>query len=293
MSKILVTGATGHLGKATVDFLLQKGIAAGQISALARDESKAADLKTKGINVITGNYEDYASLVAAFKGVDKLLFVSANDVANRTVQQENVVKAAKEAGVKHVIYTSFERKNETETSPIAIVAEAQLKTEKWLKESGLTYTILKNNLYMDFIPVFIGDKVLETGVVYLPAGKGKAGFTLRNDMAEAAANILVTPGHEGKIYDITNVETYTYDDIASAIAGITGKAIKYVSPTVEEYISTLTGAGVPAEYSGMFAGFALAQAEGEFDFVGNDLEQLLGRKPTTLKDFLKTIYKSN
>ena len=293
MSKILVTGATGNFGKATIDFLLQKGIAAGQISAFARDESKATDLKTKGINVIRGNYDDYASLVAAFKGIDKLLFVSGSDVTKRVVQHESVVKAAIEAGVKHVIYTSFERKNETETSPIATVAEAHLKTEKWLKESGLTYTILKNNLYMDLIPVFIGDKVLETGMVYLPAGEGKAGFTLRNDMAEATANILVTSGHEGKIYDITNVETYTYGDVASAIAGITGKAIKYVSPTVEEYIRTLTGAGVPAEYSGMFAGFASAQFEGEFDFAGNELEQLLGRKPTSLRDFLRTIYSSN
>ncbi len=123
-----------HLYVATYFVFTCYIIAAIQISAFARDESKATDLKTKGINVIRGNYDDYASLVAAFKDVDKLLFISGSDVTRRVVQHESIVKAAKEAGVKHVIYTSFERKNETETSPIAIVAEAHLKTRNiWIK----------------------------------------------------------------------------------------------------------------------------------------------------------------
>lgn len=293
MSNLLITGATGHFGKAAIDFLLQKGIAANKISALARSVEKAQDLKAKGINVIIGNYDDYDSLVAAFKDIDKLLFVSSSNIANRVAQQENVVKAARESGVKHVIYTSFERKNETATSPIAFVAEAHLKTEKWLKESGLTYSILKNNLYADFIPVFIGDKILETGVVYLPAGEGKAGVAIRAEMAEAAANILTSTGHENKIYDITNTETYSYGDIAKYISEITGKKINYVSPSVDEYIKTLTDAGVPQEYSGMFSGFALAQAQGEFDITSTDLEKLLGRKPTSLKEYLKSVYGNN
>lgn len=287
---ILVTGATGHLGKATIDVLLQKGISPNTISALARNREKAEELKAKGINVKIGDYSDYSGLVAAFKGVEKLFLISGSDIKNRTEQHRNAINAAIEAGVKHVIYSSFARKNETETSPIATVAEAHLKTEKFLKESGLKYTILKNNIYMDFIPVFIGDKVLETGVVYLPAGEGKAGFALRNEMAEAAANILTSAGHEDRIYNISGIESYTYRDVAKAIADITGKEIKYVSPTIEEYTKTLTDAGVPLEYAGMFAGFALAQAEGEFEETNTDLENLLGRKPTTVKAFLTQVY---
>ena len=136
---ILITGATGHFGSATIDFLLQKGVPAKDIAALVRDEAKADDLKAKGITILTADYDNYDSLVKAFHGIDKLLFVSGNDVVNRGQQQDNVVKAAKEAGVGHVIYTSFVRKNESETSPIYFIAKSHLSTEKALKESGLTY----------------------------------------------------------------------------------------------------------------------------------------------------------
>jgi len=290
---ILVTGATGHLGKATIDFLLQKGISPDNISALARSAEKATDIQTKGINVVIGNYDDYASLSAAFNGVDKLLFISSSDITKRLAQHENVVKAAKEAGVKHVVYTSFERKNETETSPLWGLAQAHLNTEKWLKESGLTHTILRNNLYMDFIPAFIGDKVIETGAIYLPASSGKVSTALRSEMAEAIANILAASGHENKIYKLTNTEAYTYSDVASYISEATGKEIQYISPSVEEYNQTLANAGVPTEYIGVFSGFATAQAQGDLETISSDLQNLIGRKPTSLKEFLKTVYSSN
>lgn len=134
MSKILVTGATGGLGSAVVNALLAK-TEASNISVLVRDAAKVETLKEKGVSVLVGDYSDFDSLVAAFQGIDKLYFVSGNDIHNRIPQQENVVKAAVAAGVKHVVYTSFQRKNETATSPIAFVAEGHLKTEEWLKAS--------------------------------------------------------------------------------------------------------------------------------------------------------------
>lgn len=292
MSKILVTGATGHLGKGTIEFLLKKGVPANEIFALVRDENKATDLKEKGVHLIVGDYNDYASLVNAFQGVDKLFFVSSSDVSNRAPQQENVVKAAKEAGVKHTIYTSALNSVPVEKSAIGFVAEAHVKTEEWLAESGLTYTILRNNLYTDIVPMFVGDKVLETETIYLPGGNGKTAYTLRSDMAEAVANILTTEGHEGKVYDITNLEAYTYQDVADTISVITGKKINYVSPSREEFEQTLKGAGVPDEAIGALSSFVVAQAQDEFNIIGNDLEKLLGRKPTTLKEFLQTVYNS-
>lgn len=263
-----------------------------QISVLVRDENKAADLKARGINIVKGNYDDYASLVAAFEGVEKLVFVSGNDVVNRLPQHENVIKAAKEAGVKHVVYTSSERKNETATSPIAIITEAHVKTEKWLEESGLQYTFLKNTLYMDLVPSLV-DKVLETGTVYYPAGKGKAALVLRTEMAEATANVLITEGHEGKSYSISNVENYSFQDVADIISEISGRKIIYVSPTVEEYTATLANAGIPAAHSSIFAGMASAQAQEEFANTSNDLEKLLGRKPMSLQEYLRPIYANN
>jgi NAD(P)H dehydrogenase (quinone) len=286
---ILVTGATGHLGKAAVDFLLKK-TAPSNVAVLVRDSSKASDFKAKGVEVRQGDYSDYGSLVKAFTGVDKLYFVSGTDLINRTKQHENVVNAAKAAGVKHVVYTSFQRKNETETSPIALVAKSHLDTEKLLKAASLPYTILKHTIYMEMLPMFIGDQVLETGVIFQPAGDGKAAYALRADMAEAAANILTTEGHENKIYDISGKTAYSYGDIAEIISRLTGKPITYVSPSQEEFQQALTKIGVPAEYIGLFAGFSEGIKQGEFDLPDSTLEKLLDKKPATLEEYLKSVY---
>ena len=194
---LLITGATGNFGKAVIDFLLKKNIPVSGIAALARDKEKAKDLKEKRIDVRLGDYDNYESLVNAFNGVDKLLFVSGSDIVNRGKQHLNVINAAKESGVKHIIYTSFERNNESESSPIAVVAKSHIDTDKNIKASGIPYTILRNGLYVDMLPMFMGDKVLETGI-FLPAGDGKASLTSRIDLAEATANILTGSGHETK-----------------------------------------------------------------------------------------------
>lgn len=287
---ILVTGATGQFGKSAIDSLLKNGISSNHIVALVRDEEKVDDLKARGVVVRVGDYDQYASLVNAFQGVEKLLFVSSSDVVNRSAQHENVVEAAKEAGVKHIVYTSFLGKDETESSPLWIVVESHLKTEAWLKESGLQYTILKNTLYMDLVPAFLGENVLESGVIYLPAGDGKVGAVLRSEMAEAAANVLSSDQHAGKTYEFTSHKAFSYEEVAHQLAEITGKTINYISPTADQYMQTLTEHGVPADYIGLFTGFAVAQAKGELETVGSDLEHLLGRKPTDIHTFLSQVY---
>lgn len=285
---ILITGATGHFGKATIDFLLKK-IDAKNISALVRNESKAEDLKSKGIALRVGDYDNYSSLVSAFRGVDKLLFVSGSDVVKRMRQHENVVRAAIEAGVKSIVYTSFARKNETGASPIAFVGKSHIETEKLIKTSGIPYTIMLNTLYADVLPMFFGDKVLETGI-FLPAGDGKAAYTTRNDMAEAAAHILSTSAHENKEYVIATTSNHSLQEAAMMLSEITGKRVDYAKPSVDVYRDVLSKAGVPAEYIGIFAGFSAAIDQGEFETVTSDLERLIGRKPTTLKDYFKTVY---
>lgn len=293
MNKIFVTGVTGHFGKATLSFLLKKGISASDISVLVRDEAKGEEFKKQGLNVKQADYSNYESLVTAFKGSDTLLLVSGTDIPNRSQQQENAVKAAKEAGVKRIVYTSFDRKNETGTSPIAMIAESHLHTEKVIKASGLQYTILRNNLYMDMLPMFIGEKALETGIIYQPSGDGKAAYLLREDMAEIAANVLINAGHENKEYVIGGTSAYSYAEIASILTEITGKSVQHVSPAKDEFIKTLTEAKVPAEYVHVFAGFSDAKKQGELDQVGTETETLLGRKAISLKDYLTGVYASN
>lgn len=287
---ILVTGATGQFGKSTIDFLLKNGISSTNIVALVRDEEKAIDLKNHGVELRNGDYDNYSSLVRAFSGVEKLLLVSGSDIIKRSIQHKHVISAAKEAGVKHIVYTSFLGKDETKTSPLWVVIESHLQTEAWLKESGLGYTILRNTLYMDLVPAFLGEKVLETGVIYLPAGDGKVGAVLRSEMAEATAHILASAEHVGKTYNITNNEAFSYQEIAQLLSDKTGKAVNYISPSAAEYAQTLTEHGVPADFIGLFTGFAVAQANGELETTGSDLEHLLGRKPTTIQTFLNQIY---
>ena len=288
--KILVTGATGHFGKAAIEFLLKKGTPATSIAALVRDEAKAENLNRLGIELRKGDYDDYASLVKAFTGVDNLLLVSSNDINNRSVQQANAVKAATEAGVKHILYTSFVRTDETDASPIAFVAKSHIHTEKLIHESGMPYTIFRNNLYMDFVPVFIGEKVLETGV-YWPAGSAPGAYVLREEMAEATANVLTGSGHENKTYNISNTSTWSFQQVADTISNASGKTISYISPSQEKYKDVLTKAGVPGHFISMFAGFAEAIRLGEFDSAADtDLEKLLGRRPTSLESYLRSFY---
>ncbi|RZK30804.1 MAG: SDR family oxidoreductase, partial [Hymenobacter sp.] len=245
MSKILVTGATGGLGRAVVDNLL-KTTSPTQLVVLARDPAKAADLQAQGVAVAPGDYNDYASLVAAFAGVDKLFLVSSNDIPNRVSQHTNAINAAKEAGVQHVVYTSFQRKTEDGSSAASFIAEAHLATEKLLKESGLAYTILKNALYLEVLPLFMGP-VLETGTLYLPAGEGKVPYASRADMGAAGAAVLTGTGHENQSYELSADTSYSFADIANILSDLSGKTIRYVSPAAEEFGTQLAAAGVPAE----------------------------------------------
>lgn len=288
-AKILVTGATGNFGRLTIDFLLNKGIAAAAISALVRDKAKASDLEEKGIDLQIGDYDNYDSLLKAFQGIDKLLLVSGTDLANRSKQQLNVVQAAKAAGVKHILYTSFERKNETETSPIAFLAQSHIDTDNAIKASGMQYTIFRNNLYLDVLPMFLGEQVLEQGI-FFPAGEGQAAYVSRKDLAEAVANVLISDENESKEYAMNNVENYSMKNIADTLSEMTNSTVNYTSPSPEDYTDVLTKAAVPAQYIGMFVGFAQAIKQGEFEAESSDLEKLLGRKPSTLADFLRTTY---
>lgn len=289
MSTILVTGASGHLGKAVVEELLGK-VDSKNISALVRDPAKVEDLKEKGVNVIQGDYMEYNSLIAAFKGVDKLYFVSSSDVPNRFPQHQNVVKAAVEAGVGHIFYTSAQRKSEDGSSAIALVADAHWKTDNLIKESGLTYTILKHGLYSDILPMFMGDKVIETSTIFLPAGDGKSSFATRKDFAAAAANLLITESHENRIYEMAAPVAYSFHDIAAILSELSGKTIQYVSPSAEVFSEQLKSYGLPDEAIQGVATFCVAIAQGEFDFPSNDLQQILGREPEPVADFLKAAY---
>ncbi|MEZ5070773.1 MAG: SDR family oxidoreductase [Bacteroidales bacterium] len=287
--KILVTGATGGLGREVVRQLAIRTDPSG-IVAFVRDEGKAEDLKPLGVEIRTGNYDDPASLRAAFRDVDKLYFVSGSDVLNRMAQHERVIRAAGEQGVRQVYYTSIVNKNPDAVSSIDFLNASHLQTEAMLKGSGMAFTILRHNIYLAFIYNLLGEDVLKTKTIFFPAGEGKTAFVARDDMAEAGAILLLEEGHENRTYDITHEKAVSFSDVAARLSEIRKEAFRYVSPSREEYIQKLSHAGVPPEYVGIFAGFAEAFRCNELDSTSNLLENVLGRKPLSLTDYLKARY---
>ena len=289
MKKILVTGATGHLGGQVLKLLMEK-VDPTSLSAIARDTAKLASFKEQGVNVIQADYDNPDSLETAFAGIDSLYFVSGNDLIRRMTQHENVINAAKKAGVKHIVYTSFQRANETESSAISLVSSSHLQTEKWLKESGMDYTIMKHNLYSEVVPAFIGDQVINTGTIYLPVGDGKVAFASRTDMAKAGISVLTTEGHENKSYEISSEYSYSFQDIATILSEISGKQIGYISPSVDEFKLTLAGFGVPKDGIDAAVMFSTGIKDGEFNFPGKTLENLIGHQPESLSETLRKFY---
>ncbi|HIB36386.1 SDR family oxidoreductase [Mesonia sp.] len=287
--KILITGATGNLGGLVIDALLSK-IEANQIAGLVRDTNKAEALQAKGIDIREGNYDDESSLEKAFSGVEKIYFISGNDLDKRVDQHKNIVAAAEKAGVEHVVYTSFGRKDESENSPIYPVAKGHLAAEDALKNASLDYTILKHNLYMEVIPLFAGENLLESKTLFLPAEDGKTGFMARKDMAVLAAEILTGEGHENKTYEVSAEKAFTFAEIAALISEVSGTEINYVSPNPEEFAKTLKGYGVPQPAIDMTVMFAKGIAQGEFDETATTYRDFTGNEPTSLKTFLADTY---
>lgn len=286
---ILVTGATGNLGKATINSLLNKGISANNIAALVRNESKSAELKSKGIQTRIGDYQDIDALKSAFQDVDKLLLISSSaEITQRFEQHQNVINAAKESGVNHIIYTSFDMKDLRQSIMVGDVLY-HADTSDYLKQIAVPYTLMDNTLYADLIPIISGNNILDEGIS-IPAGNGKVPFLPITEMAEAIAVVLTTPGHETKEYIIAAEQAVSFAEIANLISEITGTTVAYNPTDIPSYVAQLVQLGVADDDAAYLSRFAGAIARGEFETNKSDVKQLLGRSPVSLKDFLKSIY---
>ena len=284
---ILITGANGHLGAATIGHLLQS-LPADRIAGMVRSAEKGEELRRKGVTVRVGDYAKPKTLTESFRGVKKLLLVSGTDLENRIEQHRHAIDAAVEAGVEHVVYTSVYRR-ENAGGVLGKLAEGHIATEEYLKQSGLPYTFLLNTLYAEVLPLFFGPAVLEQGI-YLPAGDGAFSPAERDEMAEAAARILTGKGHAGRSYAIANVQNHTYAEIAAMLSDITGKEIAYTPAEPGQFTKVMQGAGVPDEAIDVTVAFSQAIAQGELRTPQTDLPALLGREPRPLREFLQRTY---
>jgi NAD(P)H dehydrogenase (quinone) len=284
--KILVTGATGQLGGAVVRHLL-KHTAAGDISVLVRDPGKAMEFKAAGVNIQTGDYDNLDSLAKAMQGIQKILLIPGTDEEKRLQQHKNVIDAATEAGVPFMAYASrCLRDPETLVNQLM---QGHFQTENYLKDSGMTYAIFQNILYMDTIPNFVGEAVWDAGI-NLPVGQGQVSFALRQDMGEAMANALLEQAGESKIYQLTGNKLYSFGDIADTLTELSGKNIDYTGIDKADFELILKGKGLPDLIIRRITGFLSDIANGQENTITDDLETLLGRKPASLREGLKILY---
>jgi NAD(P)H dehydrogenase (quinone) len=283
MQKILVTGATGHLGRGIIKNLLTH-LSAENIVGIARQPELAADIAALGVEVRRADYTDYDLLVQALQGIDKLYLVSAVAFTDRIAQHGNVIRAARAAGVKHIVYPSIQR-DDAVSVVIDSVTESDLATEGLLRESGMAYTIIYHPMYAESIPIFIGGQVAVKGI-RVPAGNGRTPFTSRDDLAAAGAAILAKGGYENTEVSLNAGVSYSMDDLAKIYAEVLGTPVAYSNISAQTYMDECAAAGFPAPAAAFLSQWFVAMAAGAFDAPSPVLAQLTGTPPKSLREVL-------
>jgi len=283
--RLLVTGASGKLGKLVLKELLAAGV--DNIIATTRTPESLTDFAAQGVDVRRADFKDPSTLADAFKDGTRLLLISTADVGTRVPQHGAAIEAAKAAGVQHVIYTSWPEPQHS----VAGVSPDHAATEALILESGLKYTFLGNYSYSELL-MFSLPKALEGGKLFGAAGEGQAAYVTRQDCAYAAAGVLKNAGqHEDKRYRISGPAAYSRAEIASLASEITGKPLTYVDLPAEDFQKALTGAGMPEGFAKLFVSFELAIKNGELAPITQDVLELSGHAPVSLQSFLQSALK--
>ncbi|MCM2981667.1 SDR family oxidoreductase [Niallia circulans] len=281
--KLLVTGATGKLGSKIVNVLLAK-VPADQLAVSVRNPEKAEDLRAKGVDVRHGDFDQPETLAAAFKGIDRLLIISADgDTETRIRQHNNAVDAAKNAGVSFIAYTSIANAQESTN----FLAEVHKATEIAIQKTGIPYSFLRNNWYLENELSTI--QGVQAGAPWVTsAGSGKVGWALQQDYAEAAAEVLAGEGHENTIYELSG-KPLSQEEIAAAVSQVIGKEVPVQHVDDSKYAEIMTQAGIPDFVVPMLAAIQKDIREGTLDIESNDFEKLLGRPETPVVDGVRKL----
>lgn len=276
--KTAITGASGQLGRLVVEHLKDKAEASNLV-ALVRKPEKIKDL---GVEARSFDYNQPEGLAESLKDVETLLLISGNEVGKRETQHKNVINAAKEAGVKRIVYTSLLHADQS----TLVLAPEHYATEKAIKDSGIDYTILRNGWYTENYSGFL-PSALKSGALIGSAGEGKISSAARKDYAEAAAKVLAETGHEGKTYELAGDTSYTLSDLAAELSSQTGKDIPYNNLSQEAYAGALKEFGMPEETASVIASFDQGASQGDLFDEGKVLSGLIGRPTTPLSQVVK------
>lgn len=294
MTKIVITGASGHFGKAATQLLL-KQVAPGDLILMSRKPEKLAAFEALGCTVRYGDFDDPASLVAAFAGGEKLLLISGMQVGYRVKQHGNAIDAAAAAGIGHIVYTSYIGATKDNQALIAI---DHYGTEELLKASGVTWTAMRDGMYIDSMVEAAAPVAIKTGVWISSGGDGKCSFVDRDDCVASAVAVLLGSGHENKVYNITAPEFWSFRDIAALVTEITGKQIAMEIVSDDALYEHFEGLGIPREALTEFnvdgyawccddmVSYERSMREGHFAVVSHDIKMLTGKEPKSLREFV-------
>lgn len=279
---IVVTGASGQLGSLVIKSLL-KSVPADRIVAAVRTPSKAADLAALGVQVREADYGKPATLASAFVGATSVLLISSTNLGLRVAEHKSVIDAAKAAGAQLLAYTSVLR---ADTSTL-LVAPDHLATEQYLAASGLPWVFLRNGWYLENHTAGLG-AALEHGALIGSAGDGRIAAAARADYAEAAALVVSTSGHAGKVYELGGDSAFTLPELAAEASRQSGKTVTYKDLPEPAYEDALKSFGLPAEIAHLLADSDKKAADGEMDTTSRDLSRLIGHPTTSLETAVAT-----
>lgn len=280
---IVVTGATGKLGRQVITALLERNVPAESIVATGRSIEKLDDFAAQGVQVKAMDYDDPASVTAALAGATKVLLIASSEVGkDRPGQHRTVIEAAKAEGVELLAYTSSVNADRSET----ILGEDHKATERILADAGVPYALLRNGYYFENWTDQI-EGTLAQGALVGSAGEGRVNAATRADLAEAAAVVLLSDDQAGKVYELGGDQAFTLAELAAEIGAAAGKSIVYNDLPAPDYVAMLVGLGLPAPVAEVFADSDHGLARGELLAEGNDLRTLLGRPTTTLTEAVR------
>ena len=278
---VVVTGASGHLGRRVADLLLER-LDPPEVVLLTRTPDALASYAARGAFVRFADFDQPATLGEAFSGAERALLISALDFERRIGQHHAAIEAAKAAGARHVIYTSIP---EPEGNPAA-AAPSHLATEVAARESGLAWTFLRNSLYADFqVPVIA--QAIARGRLVTSAGDGRVAYVARDDCAAAAAAVLTQDGHEGRAYDVTGPEAIGPRDIAALAAELGGRPVEVVPVDDDALVAGMIETGVPEAAARIGLSFVVAAREGFLDSVTSAVRDLTGDAPMSLRQVVE------
>ncbi|WP_022886833.1 SDR family oxidoreductase [Glaciibacter superstes] len=279
---VVVTGATGQLGRLIVESLISRGVAPGEIVATGRQIAKIDDLADRGVKVVRIDYLDEESLATAFAGADTLMLVSASEPGSRLAQHSAAIEAAQQAGITRIVYTSAPH---ADTSALLLAPEHK-GTEEVIRSSGLAFTILRNGWYTENYGQAL-EQARDTGEIVASVGDGRVASASRIDFADAAAAVIVGDGHENATYELTGDVAWTFSDLADAAAEVLGQPVVYRPVSAEEHTAILTAAGLPAGTATFVVGLDGNIRDGLLSETPGELARLIGRPTTPLADGLR------